>query len=77
MPCPLPGHLPDSGIEPTSLALAEGFISTQNCVQDWPNNDDKHLLSTHCVPYYENPEDKEAWQAAVHRVAESDMAEAT
>ena len=28
MPFPLPGDLPDPGIEPTSLALAGGFLTT-------------------------------------------------
>ena len=32
MPCPLPGHLPDPGIEPTSImspALAGGFFGNK------------------------------------------------
>ena len=33
LPCPLPGYLPDPGIEPTSLmspALADGFFTTSS-----------------------------------------------
>ena len=29
LPCPPPGHCPDPGIEPTSPALAGGFLTTE------------------------------------------------
>ena len=42
LPCPLPGHLPDSGIEPTSLvfpALAGGFFTTSTTWEAHNHND--------------------------------------
>ena len=29
LPCPFPGYLPNSGIEPASPALAKGFFPTE------------------------------------------------
>ena len=37
LPCPSPGHLPDPGIEPTSLtspALAGGFFTTSTTIHN-------------------------------------------
>ena len=44
LPCPPPGDLPDSGIEPTSLtspALAGGFLTTSTTYICWLPNSDK------------------------------------
>ena len=41
LPCPLPGHLPDPGIERTSLkssTLAGGFFTTEPLVEPHPNH---------------------------------------
>ena len=41
LPCPLPGHLPDPGIERTSLKssiLAGGFFTTEPLVEHHPNH---------------------------------------
>ena len=81
MPCPPPGDIPNSGIEPASLrspALAGGFFTTSTT---WEAH---HLIKRIIMSAFgegngtplqysclENPMDGEAWWAAVHGVAKS------
>jgi len=45
LPFPPPGDLPDPGIEPTSLALAGGFITTRSH-QGSPRREQRGKLQT-------------------------------
>ena len=43
MPCPPPGHLPNPGIKPMSLALAGGFFTNEPLGESFADNSDPQL----------------------------------
>ena len=76
LPFPTPGHLPDPGIEPSSLVspvLAGGFFTTEPPRSDSILSLVGHRVSGTPLQYscLENPMDGGAWWAAVHGVARS------
>ena len=60
LPRPFPGHLPNTGIEPWSPALASGFFST-SATRGFPCGSDGKESAW---------EERGAWQATVHGVTE-------
>ena len=60
LPCPSPGHLPDPGIEPTSLtspALAGGFFTTSTTIHNmkWSRGTGKDWTNYGMLSYINHP----------------------